>query len=104
MTRATLLQVVILALFWMDICHGQLNEKERLEEYRSRNYLWPLPSVNPNTTGWDKLMRRRLAQVERVPNLDDRYNGWVAMMSSAVVAPNFTELGWGLTRVRHEYL
>ena len=28
----------------------------------------------------------------------DRYNAWVAIMPPALVAQNFTENGWGLTR------
>jgi hypothetical protein len=98
MMRVIALQAA-LGLLCVGVVAGQMNEQDRLAEYHARNYSWPLPQVNPNTPGWDKLMRRRLAQVERVQNDDDRYNGWVSVISAAVVAPNFTELGWGLTRV-----
>jgi hypothetical protein len=43
-------------------------------------------------------MRRRLAQVERVEDIHGRYNGFISGMTQALVAPNFTENGWGLTR------
>lgn len=77
---------------------GVLVEEERLAEYAKRNYTWPLTNVNPNTEGWKRKMFRRLAQVERVKQNDDRYNGWVAVMAAAISAPNFTESGWGLAR------
>jgi hypothetical protein len=81
---------------------GQLNEQDRLEEYKKRGYVWPLKEVVPNTTGWNKLMRRRLAQVEQVDTTHGRYNGYVSAMTQSVVAPNFTENGWGLTRAPQE--
>ena len=37
-------------------------------------------------------------KVNRVENANDRYNGWMAFMASALVATNYTENGWGLAR------
>jgi len=73
-------------------------EEERLQEYHARDYSWPLPELLPNTPGWNRAIRRRLSQVERIPNDNHRYNSWVSVITSAVVSPNFTENGWGLTR------
>jgi len=77
-----------------------LIETDRLREYAARNYTWPLSDhqIVPNTAGWKRQVRRRLAQVERITNDADRYNGWVSIMAAAVTAPNFTEHGWGLAR------
>jgi hypothetical protein len=81
------------------ICSShQLMEDERIAEYTKRNYVWPIPEVNPNTPGWDRLMRRRFKQVEQIENKDDRYNAWKSMMPQALLAQNYTENGWGLTR------
>jgi hypothetical protein len=49
-------------------------------------------------------MFRRLAQVERIKNSVDRYNGFYTTMSSAITCPNYTASGWGLTRVPPELL
>jgi hypothetical protein len=44
-------------------------------------------------------MRRRMTQVERqIDDDQDRYSGWVGTIVPAVVAPNFTTDGFGLTR------
>ena len=43
-------------------------------------------------------MFRRIAQVERIQNDDERYDGWMAVMAAAIVSRNFTESGWGLAR------
>jgi hypothetical protein len=48
--------------------HG-LTEEDRLREYAKRNYTWPIKEFLPPTKGWDKLMRKRLAQVAE---LEDR--------------------------------
>ncbi|KAI2500301.1 hypothetical protein MHU86_14181 [Fragilaria crotonensis] len=81
-----------------------LNEERRHAGYLLRNHTWPLVSVHPNTDGWRYLMFRRLAQVERIKNTADRYNGFYTTMSSAITCPNFTASGWGLTRVPSEML
>lgn len=43
-------------------------------------------------------MKRRLDQVQRIEDPHDMYNGWVATVHSALIAPNFTEYGWAVTR------
>jgi hypothetical protein len=47
-------------------------------------------------------MRRRISQVEQIQDNTGRYNGFVSIMTQALVAPNFTENGWGLTRAPHD--
>jgi len=75
-----------------------LMEEDRLQEYKARNYTYPFEKYVPDTPGWGKLMKRRLRQMEFVKDSNDRYNGFILTVASAVVAPNFTENGWGLTR------
>ena len=53
-------------------------EDDRLKKYRARN------GERSNFVVWHKC--------------GDRYNAWVAIMPPALVAQNFTENGWGLTR------
>jgi hypothetical protein len=77
---------------------AQLIEGDRLKEYAARNYTWPLEHVVPDTPGWTKLMERRFRQLDFIQDSHDRYNAYIQTMSSALVAPNFTENGWGLTR------
>jgi hypothetical protein len=96
--------LVLLLLLGLLVQRGDaaLVETKRLEEYRKRNYTWPVTETNPNTDGWKRLMYRRLAQVERIQSDDDRYNGWMSVMSQAISVPNFTENGWGLARAPAE--
>ena len=47
-------------------------------------------------------MRRRLSQIEQLEDVSARYNGFMSVMSQSLVAPNFTENGWGLTRAPTE--
>ena len=82
---------------------GRLEEEERLVEYHRRGYVWPLTATRPNTKGWRRNMFYRIAQVQHIEDSDERYTGWMQIMPSAVVHPNFTENGWGLTRAP-EYL
>jgi hypothetical protein len=91
-------RILFFLLFCSSTIGEPLNEEERIAEYEKRNYVWPIPEVNPNTPGWDRLMRRRIKQVAQIEDLQDRYNAYVALMPQALVAQNFTENGWGLTR------
>ncbi|KAL7465427.1 hypothetical protein ACHAXS_005772 [Conticribra weissflogii] len=75
-----------------------MTEEHRLEEYHKRGYKWPLEKVVPDTPGWDRIMRRRFEQVARIEDSNARYNGWMAFITSALLATNYTENGWGLTR------
>jgi hypothetical protein len=75
-----------------------LDEEERIEEYYRRGHTWPINATVPNTEGWRRNMLRRIAQVERVARDNKKYDAWMHVMAAAIVAPNFTEHGWGLTR------
>jgi hypothetical protein len=72
---------------------GPWTETERVEQYYQRNYTWPLQQYHPNTDGWKHLLQRRFRQIERIEDLDDRYEAWIMTMGSAWVIPNFTETG-----------
>mmetsp|Transcript_4838 Transcript_4838/g.10401 ORF Transcript_4838/g.10401 Transcript_4838/m.10401 type:complete len:403 (-) Transcript_4838:438-1646(-) len=73
-------------------------EDHRMEEYHKRGYKWPLEKMVPDTPGWKRIMDKRFEQVERVEDSTERYNGWMGFITSAIVAANYTENGWGLTR------
>lgn len=75
-----------------------MTEEHRMEEYHKRGYKWPLEKMVPDTPGWKRIMNRRFEQVERVEDTNLKYNGWMAFMTAALVATNYTETGWGLTR------
>ncbi|KAL7525156.1 hypothetical protein ACHAXR_000882, partial [Thalassiosira sp. AJA248-18] len=75
-----------------------MSEEHRMEEYHKRGYKWPLEKMVPDTPGWKRIMNRRFEQVERVQDPNDKYNGWMGFMASAIVTTNYTENGWGLTR------
>ena len=75
-----------------------MTEEHRVEEYHKRGYRWPLEEMVPNTPGWRRIMERRFEQVSRVEDTNDKYNGWMGFITSALVASNYTENGWGLTR------
>lgn len=82
-----------------------LNEDDRIKEYKARGYEWPLKHLVPDTPGWNEIFRRRFEQVEEtIENDNDRYNAWMQVMSSALVQPNFTENGWGLTKAPQELI
>jgi len=79
-----------------------MREIDRQAEYIKRNYTWPLDEFVPNTAGWRFVMERRMDQMQHVKALDQRYNGWVSVMNSALVAPNFTLNGFALTQAPPE--
>lgn len=81
-----------------------MTEEHRMEEYHKRGYKWPLEEVVPNTPGWKRTLTRRFEQVSHVENPNDRYNGWMGFMASALVTTNYTENGWGLTRAPEHIL
>jgi hypothetical protein len=86
------------------VVDAQLIESERLAHYHARNYTWPPTKYVPNTDGWTKLMEHRLRQVSEIDNSQHRYEGFIQTLNSALVAPNFTELGWGLARAPDELM
>lgn len=82
-----------------------LIESERLAEYEARGYEWPLPELVPNTPGWRNIFSRRFEQIEQtIENRGKRYDAWISTMASALVQPNFTENGWGLTRAPEDLM
>jgi len=83
-----------------------LAESDRLHEYEVRNHTWPplQEEYIPNTEGWRGRIERRLEQVESIPEVADRYNGYMKTIYTGLIAPNFTEHGWGLTRVPEEMI
>ena len=79
-----------------------LVETDRQLEYQKRGYKWPLVDYVPNTTGWRALMEERFHQVEELSTSGGRYEAFYQMVNSALVAPNFTEHGFGLARAPME--
>jgi hypothetical protein len=79
--------------------HG-LSEVDRVEEYRARGHSWPpRPSeYAPPDPGWSALLHGRFDQLSRIADLNAKYNGYMSVVHAALLAPNFTEYGWGLTR------
>eukprot|EP00579_Thalassiosira_antarctica_P011136 CAMPEP_0201917470 /NCGR_PEP_ID=MMETSP0903-20130614/6861_1 /ASSEMBLY_ACC=CAM_ASM_000552 /TAXON_ID=420261 /ORGANISM="Thalassiosira antarctica, Strain CCMP982" /LENGTH=375 /DNA_ID=CAMNT_0048453545 /DNA_START=109 /DNA_END=1236 /DNA_ORIENTATION=+ len=75
-----------------------MSEEHRMEEYHKRGHKWPLEKMVPDTPGWKRILNKRFEQVARVEDTNDRYNGWMGFITSAIVATNYTENGWGLTR------
>jgi hypothetical protein len=81
------------SLFLSSATHA-FTEPERLAAYHARNWTWPIPEFQPNTEGWDRLMRRRLRQVEEIENKADRFEGFAQTISSALIQPNYTEVSY----------
>jgi len=79
---------------------SSLYENERVEEYHKRKYRWPpAPSdYVPNTPGWQSICQRRLNQTAYIKNSESKYNAYMSVVHSALISPNFTEFGWGLTK------
>ena len=69
-------------------------EQERVAEYLARNWSWPIPAFQPNTEGWDRLMRRRLRQVEELEDASARFEGYAQTLTAALIQPNFTEVSF----------
>jgi hypothetical protein len=77
-----------------------LSEYGRVEEYIARGHVWPPPPSEyiPADPKWISIFARRFDQLSRISDLDDKYNGYMSVLHAALLAPNFTEYGWGLTR------
>jgi len=95
--------VVIFLVLWTLIqssCNvlAGLLESERVEEYRKRNYTWPVTHYVPNTEGWKRLFQSRFAQVAEIEDREKRYEGFLQTVHSAYQVQNFTENGFGLAR------
>ena len=39
-----------------------------------------------------------MAQVQQMPEMRDRYTGWTGVITQAIVAPNFTETGFHISK------
>ena len=79
-------------------------ESERLLEYEKRNYGWPPQSFVPDTPGWRALHMERFEQIQQMDKSGDRYEGYLQAVHSALLAPNFTELGFGLARAPEDLM
>jgi hypothetical protein len=99
-----LLALVAIPSFLVQIIHGSPTEVERLEQFFARNHSWPVRQFQPNTPGWDKLMRHRLRQVEEIEDRQGRFEGYVQLMGAGLTQPNFTEYGFGLARAPDELM
>ena len=97
------LQMFLGLLFSISILTGPasaISEQVRVEEHDKRYTRdWPpVEYIVPKTEGWKKLMTERLRQVAEIDNLNRRYEGYMQTITPAVVAPNFTEYGFGLVK------
>lgn len=94
--------LLFICLVWNSLpVSAQLIESERLAEYERRHYVWPpmASEYKPATPGWKALMEERFAQVAEIDtDSGDRYEGYMQTISAALIAPNFTEHGFGLAR------
>jgi len=105
MSHLRYIEIIYIFLLALFVCPlNSMDEGERMKNYHARNYTWPLTKLVPDTPGWHDLMQRRFYQLEEIEELDEKYNGWLQTMSSALVAPNFTEFGWGLSRAPEDLL
>lgn len=77
-------------------------EEERQAEYKRRGYTFPIEEFNPNTEGWHALMSQRVTQLMANPVSQEKWDGWIQTMASALTVPNHTEFGWGLTHAPEE--
>jgi hypothetical protein len=94
-----LLSLLVAAFGGVALVHAKgLQEHERVAEYHKRNYTWPIQRFVPNTPGWRRLNEHRLRQIAEIRNSKDRYEAYVQTIQMAMLAPNFTEYGFGLVR------
>lgn len=75
-------------------------EDERIAEYHARNFTWPIPEFQPNTEGWDRLMRHRLRQVEEIKDKSERFEGFAQTLSAALIQPNYTQVRYSVKKRR----
>jgi hypothetical protein len=71
--------------------------EEREEQYVKRGHSFPIKEYVPNTPGWARLMTQRFQQIQSLKDTQQKWDGFVQVMSAALTTPNFTEYGWGLT-------
>ncbi len=96
---ATLAVAIIFCIF-RPFASSELYEVERVEEYHKRKHQWPPAPTEyvPNTPGWRSIHQRRFNQTAHLKDTDAAYNAYVCLVHSALISPNFTEFGWGLTK------
>ncbi len=79
-----------------------IDEDDRIVEYNRRGHVWPPKpeDYTPNTEGWRKINELRFEQLAyaRSDSLGQRYFRYMYNVHSALLAQNFTEYGWGITR------
>jgi hypothetical protein len=92
--------LLVLASQHLKLSDGVIYEDARLKEYHRRNYTWPPLESEfiPATPGWRQLYQRRMKQVDRLSQQDNSYDAYIHSISCALITPNYTESGWGLTR------
>eukprot|EP00531_Pseudo-nitzschia_arenysensis_P015241 CAMPEP_0116137794 /NCGR_PEP_ID=MMETSP0329-20121206/12432_1 /TAXON_ID=697910 /ORGANISM="Pseudo-nitzschia arenysensis, Strain B593" /LENGTH=359 /DNA_ID=CAMNT_0003632721 /DNA_START=43 /DNA_END=1122 /DNA_ORIENTATION=- len=82
----------------VQVVAARYTEEERIEMYKKRGHTFPFKKYIPDTAGWRKIMDRRFDQVRALRNSQMKWDGWIQTANSAVIVPNFTEFGWGLTQ------
>ena len=95
------LLIGLLFLFAPSLIHvagARYTEEERLEMYKKRGHDFPFAKYIPDTPGWRKLMDKRFDQVRALTDSQMKWDGWIQTANAAVIVPNFTEFGWGLTQ------
>ena len=94
--------VLLCIITHLGLC--QLSEEDRVAEYHARNHQWPPQpsSYIPDSPGWRSIFERRFQQTARIANDGDKYNAYMSTIHSALLAPNFTGYGWGITRAPQE--
>jgi len=100
MRIASILTVLtqLLAIIDQSSC---MQEEDRVAEYHARHWQWPPPPsdyIPKDSPGWRSIFERRFEQTARIVDLNPKYNAYMSTVHSALLAPNFTEYGWGLTR------
>jgi hypothetical protein len=94
---------------------NQLTEEARIVEYNKRGYTWPIPEsfYTPQTDGWIRRMKQRMEQISQMPNVIDadgiehagnRYEGFIQGVTTGIIVQNFTQYGFGITKVANTIL
>jgi hypothetical protein len=77
-------------------------EAQRQAQYIARGHSFPLNKYNPDTPGWEAVMKRRFRQVQANKDSQQKWDGFMQTLSAALTVNNFTEYGWGLTHAPEE--
>jgi hypothetical protein len=72
-----------------------VGEQERLEGWSRRGHTDP-PEWSPATAGWRALMDRRMGQVERIPDEQGKWDGWMTLVTQGALVQNFTRTGFAV--------